>query len=142
MILSSNVYNNSPYSIETELTLGQKNYRKTKELPTTKKNIRFHYEFWYMDGDLYACIHCDHKNADPDFIKYIQDVFHKIIKPNIVKQGILIPANTILIGQSDRGNKGINTHTINLKCIRGEAENNASLLKSLIKNSYGILSRY
>ena len=142
MQISTDTYNLSPFSADTVLSGISIDYRKTKELLTTKEKVRFHYEFWSKDKSLYASIHCDHANPNSGFIKYLKDTYNLLFKKALAKKGFTDIDNITLTGLSDKGNSGTNTHSVNIKCKRGLPEQNALLLKNLIEVSLKILSAY
>ena len=142
MIASTDIYNKNPFSFETTLVLGKDNYKKTNELPTTKNGICFHYEFWQNDGGLYACIHCDHPHADLNFINFINSLYNGYTKQKLTNNGFLNVNSVALKGQSDMGNRGTNTHVINIKCKVGDPKYNADLMRNIIKYSINQLSNY
>lgn len=115
-----------------------KEYYRHDEQSVQYPGLKFHYEFWYDDGTLYASLHTNHRppdnHIDPDInlILKIHSFTSHIIREvrthfdNNVKWDINLPA------PSDEGNSYC-THILNFICKPDDPAYNASLMFELIK---------
>ncbi len=86
MIASTIAYNANP--VNGILLKGNaQNYRQTKPQQSVQfPNNHYHYEILVHDNQLYICLHCNHKNTNPNLALLITAYF-PIISHHLTQNG-------------------------------------------------------
>jgi len=125
-------YFNNNFSKETGISFNgtSSNYRKSKNINSSQYNVKFHYEFWYTGGKLYASIHTDHKCISLECenlqgkILSLQDVIQKKLDSHL-------KISPIIVQKLGGGIGSIDSHTLNIECVYSEKVN-AKIMKVII----------